>query len=42
VELEGTHSKRPNNKPFYAVKNFSSGGFFLVTLLLAAEEKVTD
>jgi len=29
------------NKPFFAVKNFSCGGFFLVTLFLAVEEKVT-
>jgi len=41
VELEGIHSKRPKNKPFFAVKNFGSGGFFLVTLFLAVEEKVT-
>tara|TARA_R110000868_G_scaffold122763_11_gene325488 strand:+ start:29 stop:217 length:189 start_codon:yes stop_codon:yes gene_type:complete len=41
VELEGIHSKRPKHKSFFAVKNFSSGGFFLVTLFLAVEEKVT-
>jgi hypothetical protein len=41
VEVGGTHLKRPENKPFFAVKNFSRGGFFLVTLFLAVEEKVT-
>jgi hypothetical protein len=41
VEVGGTHLERPKNKPFFAVKNFGSGGFFLVTLFLAEEEKVT-
>jgi hypothetical protein len=31
----------PKNKPFYAVKNFSSGGIFLVTLFFAVEKRVT-
>jgi hypothetical protein len=41
VELEGIHSERPKNKPFFAVKNFSSGGIFLVTLFFAVEKRVT-
>ena len=41
MEVGGTHLERPKNKPFFAVKNFSRGGFFLVTLFLAEEEKVT-
>tara|TARA_R110000751_G_scaffold307911_1_gene435142 strand:+ start:68930 stop:69226 length:297 start_codon:yes stop_codon:yes gene_type:complete len=32
VEVEGIHSERPKNKPFFAVKNFSSERRFLVTL----------
>jgi hypothetical protein len=34
VELEGTHSKRPKNKPFCAIKNFTSRRHFLVTYFL--------
>ncbi|MFQ3189440.1 MAG: hypothetical protein ACI936_000564 [Paraglaciecola sp.] len=40
MELEGIHSKRPKNKPFFAVKNFSSGGIFLSTLFFAVEKRV--
>jgi hypothetical protein len=32
---------RRENKSFYAVKNFSSGGIFLVTLFFAVEKRVT-
>jgi hypothetical protein len=40
VERERIHSKRPKNKPFFAVKNFSSERYFLDTLFLLLKKSI--